>query len=1134
MSAGEVQIRVLGPVEVVDGSGEVLSLPPQPTRLLALLAAADGSVSRDQVAEYVIDGDPAGSAVRTCVSRLRKVLGDRLVRSGTRYRLDLGACGYDAHRFETLVRSAAGRPADERAERLGEAVALWRGPAFGDLAGEHWALPAAARLDAARAQAVEDLAEALIDSDLAVRAVPLLEAHVIDRPLEEGPVALLMRALAHTGRVAEATRVFQRLRAELVEAGLEPSQELAKLERRILAGTTEPAEPGTGDVALPTGTVTFLFTDVVGSTRLWDRQRDAMAASLRRHDEIVPSCLTETGGHIFSHAGDGWAAAFASPRAAIDAATAIRERLGAIDWPGPPLAVRIGLHIGEPEMRDDDYFGTPVNVAARVAAAAAGGQVVATGAVRDSVGFDGVDLGSHHLRGLSDRIHLWQIGTGGHTPLRADALIPVRLPAPRTGLVGRDEALTKVAEMMGASRLVTITGVGGAGKTRLAVEAARRTVGAFPAGVHFVDLTVVDHPSRVREEFVRSLGVDEVSDDIDPLVAARASDPLLFVVDNCEHVLDPVAELIDGLLEGFESLHVLATSREALEIDGERTLRLRSLETGAGGAAVELFVQRARAARPDFDPDDDALSVVAEICGELDGMPLAIEMAAARLRSMTLTELRGRLDERFELLSGGRRRARRRQQTLDAVVAWSYDLLDADEQRVLRRLAVFAGSFDADLVAAVCETTASRAAQILDSLVAKSLVEFDERDGQPRFSLLETIRLYAADRLLADDEPVSARRRLADALIDRWYRGPDTVVDAIVALDELVRFEADSDGLARAAQSCLDQRDWLGAARLLRILTRRATSSIDQAWSEAIRRAEVRQELGATEPDLLSFIERQVAGSRYAAHLPPGALRDFTANVDARELRRLEDAGWRIRPGEPQSHLMRYVPELVPGRLDELVAWADDLDLKRDGYGRWESAAVGMALAGNFERACATLKQLEPDRGTPGTLAFWGSTTSYLHSVAGRPERALEIMDETEVPISTNSALGMRRMIARTVPMLCLDRIDEAVGPFVADTKTRNMGPTGRAGTYLAVFALVHHLVGNRDRAELLIDHTVKRLLADYLIICHIKSIVAGWPTEEFRDRWTHWHDTHTVVGDLPGRCETMRDLAQEEIRYWS
>lgn len=514
-----------------------------------------------------------------------------------------------------------------------------------------------------------------------------------------------------------------------------------------------------GDAAVgPSGIVAFLFTDVEGSTALWAADTEGMSASLRVHDELVRTAVEDRDGHVFATAGDSFSAAFQRASDAVAAAEQIQAALDAAAWSGPVLRVRIGVHAGEAEERGGDYFGPAVNTAARVEAAGHGGQVLITDQVRSAANAVGVtDLGEHSLKGVPEPVRIFQVGGGEFPALRTTGVGGSNLPTPATRLVGRDADVRDVRLLLAQNRVVTLMAVGGTGKTRVAIEVADQLLPHWRDGVWFVDLTAAGSDADVAVAVARSIGLNiRGSDIVGQIAAAVASQSMLIVLDNCEHLIDACADLVDTVMAAGGASKVLATSREWLDIDAEQVVQLRSLDTSdVNSSAVQLFVQRARATDPDFAADSDG--VVAEVCRRLDGMPLAIELAAARVAVLTPAALLEGLDDRFRLLSGGRRRQRGR--TLEATIDWSYDLLADDEQQFFRRLGVFLGSFDINAAATVAGVSVPEATDLTEALFARSLLAISiEWPG--RFRLLETLKAYAEDRLVDAGEADETRQRL--------------------------------------------------------------------------------------------------------------------------------------------------------------------------------------------------------------------------------------------------------------------------------------------------------------------------------------------------------------------------------------
>jgi predicted ATPase len=523
--------------------------------------------------------------------------------------------------------------------------------------------------------------------------------------------------------------------------------------------------------------VTFLFTDIEGSTRLWDSATTAMRTALVRHDAIVRDAIESHGGHVFATGGDSFAAVFERAARGLAAALDAQNRLGSEGWPdGAVIRVRMGLHTGEVEERDGDYFGPAVNRAARLMAVAHGGQVVCSEVTAGLAPETPVmDLGEHRLRDLDRPVRVFQVGEGAFPLLRTLDAFPSNLPAQVTAFIGRDDEQRTVAKALEESRVVTLTGVGGVGKTRLALQVAADVVPGYADGAWLVELGGVADADAVEEAVSGVLVVQQQAGHTlrDSLLAFLRMKQLLLVLDNCEHLLDPVAEFVDRVVRAAPRLSVLATSREALGVAGERVLGVRSLPMPAPGDqpadvaasdAARLFVERAQASRADFVLSPENAEAVAQLCRRLDGIPLAIELAAARVRSMSPAEIAARLDQRFRLLTGGTRRTANRHQTLRRAIDWSWDLLPDDERALLRRLAVCVGGFDlaaAEAIGAGRGIDGLDVDDLLGRLIDKSLVGVEDLGDTTRYRMLETIREYGLEHLEQAEEVDEARARHA-------------------------------------------------------------------------------------------------------------------------------------------------------------------------------------------------------------------------------------------------------------------------------------------------------------------------------------------------------------------------------------
>jgi predicted ATPase/class 3 adenylate cyclase/DNA-binding CsgD family transcriptional regulator len=546
---------------------------------------------------------------------------------------------------------------------------------------------------------------------------------------------------------------------------------------------------------LPTGTVTLLLADVEGSTQLWETQPDQMTAAFARLDDARSDLIAAHGGMrpVEQGEGDSFVVAFTRASDAVCCALELQRA------PLAPIRLRIGVHTGEVQLRDEgNYIGPTINRTARLRDLGHGGQILLSGTtealVIDMLPPDAwlTDLGAHELRGVPRPERVVQLChpdlCNEFPPLRTLKNVAVQhLPMALTSFVGREAQLTQIHEILSGNRLVTLTGAGGAGKTRLAIQIAGQLSGEFGDGVWYVDLAPITDPELVPVTVARALGLPDQPgrSTMDTLTRFLADRQMLVVLDNCEHLLDASAALVNALLATAARLTLLATSREPIGVPGEVSWRVPSLSLRT--EAIDLFTDRARHARPEFAVTDDNAAVVVEICARLDGLPLAIELAAARVRALSLAEILESLHDRFRLLTGGARTAVRRQQTLRASVDWSHALLTEPERVLFRRLAVFYGGFDLAAAQTVAGSGAVERYQVLDQLallVDKSLVVADERRDRTRYRLLETVRQYALEKLGESGEADAVRARHRD-----HYTAMAAVLDAPAGSDYEQRLE---------------------------------------------------------------------------------------------------------------------------------------------------------------------------------------------------------------------------------------------------------------------------------------------------------------------------------------------------------
>jgi predicted ATPase/class 3 adenylate cyclase len=610
---------------------------------------------------------------------------------------------------------------------------------------------------------------------------------------------------------------------------------------------------------LGVATLTFVFTDIEGSTALLRRVgADVYAQILADHHSLIRSALASHDGTELNTLGDGFFAAFSSPRACAVAVVEMQRALQQHDWPaGERVRVRMGVHTGEAAQTSAGLLGLDVHRAARVAGVASGGQILLSettaALVRDSLPARAAlrDLGHHRLKDLGRPEQIFQLDAAGlpaeFPPLRSldNPALPNNLPVQLTTFIGREREMAEVRALVGSSRLVTLTGAGGSGKTRLGLQVAAELLDGTGDGVWLVELAAVTAEDAVPQAICAAIGIAWRPERpaLETMIDALAHQHVLIVLDNCEHLIGGCAKTADAILRRCPRVNLVATSREPLGIGGETIYRVPSLslpepgapgeprapgEPGAPGEAgvttpessdaVALLLDRAKEQGVEVRVDQQTGPLIALICRQLDGMPLAIELAAARLRTLSLGDLRDRLDQRFHLLTGGSRTALPRQQTLESTVDWSYSLLTVAERQLLRRLSVFAEGFDLAAAEAVCgvgDIEVSEVTGLLGSLVDKSLVVAEQAGGDVRYRLLETIRAFAAERLTQGDQDDAAS--VAAAHSEHYLSVAEQAVPHLTGPDQgswFRQLDADRANLRRAVRHAADDRD--GTARVLR------------------------------------------------------------------------------------------------------------------------------------------------------------------------------------------------------------------------------------------------------------------------------------------------------------------------------
>lgn len=592
------------------------------------------------------------------------------------------------------------------------------------------------------------------------------------------------------------------------------------------------------DLSLPSGTVTFLFTDIEGSTWLAQEQPGEMAAILARHHEILHQSIQSHHGYVFQIVGDSFAVAFHSASDALNAALNAQRILQNEPWAPAPIKVRMGIHTGTAQLNEDKQYSGYATLAStqRIMSAGHGGQVLLSGVtrelVRDTLPTEAelLDLGEKRLKDLLHPEHLYQLNISGllstFPPLKTLDSFPNNLPTQLTSFIGRENEIAEIKQELDRHRLVTLTGAGGAGKTRLSLEVGATCLEQDKNGVWFVELASLTDPSLIIGAVMSVIGLHEKSNDINPLARYIGNQSLLLVLDNCEHLIEDCARLVESLMKLCPKLHVLATSREAFGIAGEQSYHvpslpfpdpkhLPSLDEIARCESVQLFVERVKTYIPSFSLTEKNASSIAQICCRLDGIPLAIELAAARVKVMSVEQLAARMGDLFSLLTSGNRTALPRQQTLRALIEWSYDLLSESEKSLFRRLAAFSGGWSLEAAESICSVEGS-GTSVLDDLarlVDKSLVVKEEHDDEARFQMLETIRQYAEFKMFASEEVEDVKNRHRD-----WFMQLAEEAEPKLRTGEqltwLNRLEMEHDNLRAAIKWSIEQKHVEQALRI--------------------------------------------------------------------------------------------------------------------------------------------------------------------------------------------------------------------------------------------------------------------------------------------------------------------------------
>ena len=783
---------------------------------------------------------------------------------------------------------------------------------------------------------------------------------------------------------------------------------------------------------LPTGTVTFLFTDIEGSTERWDAHREAMSAAVQRHDAIVRAAIVAHGGYAFKTLGDAFCVAFARPNAAVKAALAFQRALATEDFTAVGgLRVRAALHTGTADERDGDYFGSTLNRVARLLAIGHGGQMLLSGVMHDLVlgalpsQVSLRDLGEHRLKDLSRPEYVYQLIapdlTSEFPALRSLGSMANNLPLQMTSFLGRENETTEITDLLGTNRLVTLVGSGGIGKTRTSLQVAANLLDGSGSGVWFIELAPLVSGDYIPAAIAQALGLSlpPEGDALAHLVKTLKSWCTLLVFDNCEHLIDGSAKTIAALLRGCPKVSVLASSRQRLGVTGEATYRLPSLAVGAAGTdglsatdaaavpAVALFVERAISADHRFALTDENASTIAEICRRLDGIPLAIELAAARVKILSPRQLHDRLDVRFRVLTGGSRDVLPRQKTLRALIDWSHDLLDDRERMLFHRLGIFVNGFTLEAAAAVATSDELDELDLFDmlaSLVDKSLVLAESAGDALRYRMLESTRAYAREKL---DASAGSQERALRHLLHLRNR--------FVGERELVYRTGRGEPIGQlAAMELEDLRaalDW-GVANDEVVLASELLAAIGTSWRVVALVGEGYKRLGHT-TDLLrddagATLRSKLFGARSAFAQDFGRITesyDFVA--EAVRLGRISGN----RTTLANALLMQAGSLWKVGRFDDAaneIAEAEAMISSEDRYLgllALESKAMLARVRGDFEIAARLVREYRDKQRALGNqmvaISAGGNLAEIEHGL-GKTERAAVIAQESLVELRSS------------------------------------------------------------------------------------------------------------------------------------
>ncbi len=916
---------------------------------------------------------------------------------------------------------------------------------------------------------------------------------------------------------------------------------------------------------VPTGTVTFLFTDIEGSTALLQHLGDRRYGEvLALHHQLLRTAFQTCGGQEMDTQGDAFLIVFRHTQDAVKAAMAAQRAISAHPWPeGAPVRVRMGLHTGEPILATTGYVGLDVHRAARIMAAGYGGQVLLSRATCQLIEHDLPervtlrDLGEHRLKDLARPEHIFQLVIpdllAEFPPLKTLDVISNNLPVQLTSFIGREREMEDVKSLLSRTRLVTLMGAGGAGKTRLAIQAAADLIEQFPKGVWLVELAPISDPALVVQVVASTFEVREVAGRSlqDMLVDYLQAKSLLLVLDNCEHLVAASAHLASALLRACPNLKILATSREALGITGEATYRvpslsrpdprrLQSLEELTQFESVRLFVERGIHSQPRFALTEANAKAVAHICHRLDGIPLAIELAAARVKVLTADQIAARLDDRFRLLTGGSRTGLPHHQTLRAAMDWSHDLLSKGERTLLRRLSVFAGGFNLEAVEAVCTGDGVDVVSVLDlvaNLVDKSLVVAEGLNGETRYRLLETIRQYGLERLQASGEVATARGRHLD-----WYLGlAEQAEPELQGPDQvgwLDRLEMEHDNLRAALEWAKTEER--GAEAGLRL-----AGALHQFWA-------MRGYLSEGREWLEGFVERSKVASSARAKAVYGAgdLASDQGDYGRAEALCEESMGLYRNLGDKLGIALslNVLAILTRNRGDHrraITLLEESLALCRELGHVWALAEtlhiLGLTVRrqGDYERAKALFEEsltLWRESGDKWGLARALGSLGVVARLQGDYERARALHEQS---LALSKELGHRSEVAEELQTL--GTVAQNQGDYARATAlyeeclvlSRELGHKVPVAVSLLSLGIVSHYQGDNERARELVEEAKALLvplgLKQQIAVCLITLGIVAYAQGNGERAIALYREClamYQELGDKRGIAECLECLA--------